>query len=68
MGGFRGSDDLLDREIAVLERIARIRVKRAADELRGLERDLRELRAERARRRAATAVAAAATERIEVAE
>jgi len=51
MGGFRGSDDSLDREIATLEAIARLRVRRAAAELRDLDRDLRDLRAERARRR-----------------
>lgn len=52
MTGFRGSDDLLDREIAAIERIARLRVRRVAAELRGLDRDLRELKRERARRRA----------------
>ncbi len=52
MSGFRGSDDQLEREIAALEGIARLRVRRAASELRELERDLRELRQERARRRA----------------
>jgi len=51
MAGFRGSDGQLDREIEVLERIARLRTRRAAAELRELERDLRELRKERARRR-----------------
>lgn len=52
MTGFRGSDDLLDREIAAIERIARLRVRRVAAELRDLDRDLRELKRERARRRA----------------
>ena len=56
MGGFRGSDEALDEEIAVLEGIARVRVRRVARELTELERDLRELRRERARRRAAHAV------------
>ena len=51
MTGFRGSDDQLDREIAAIEGIARVRVRRAAAELRELERDLRELKRERARRR-----------------
>ncbi|MGP8071922.1 MAG: hypothetical protein ACLPZM_02195 [Thermoplasmata archaeon] len=51
MTGFRGSDDQLDREIAAIEGIARIRMRRAAAELRDLERDLRELKRERARRR-----------------
>jgi hypothetical protein len=56
MSGFRGSDDLLDREIAALERIARIRLRRATAELRELDRDLRELKRERARRRATAPV------------
>jgi hypothetical protein len=51
MTGFRGSDEQLDREIAALEGIARVRVRRVAADLRELERDLRELRRERARRR-----------------
>ena len=53
MNGFRGSDEALDREIAALERTARVRVRRTAAELRELERDLRELRRERARRHVA---------------
>lgn len=53
MTGFRGSDEQLDREIAAIEGMARVRVRRTAAELRELERDLRELRRERARRRAA---------------
>jgi hypothetical protein len=52
MTGFRGSDEQLEREIAVLEGIARVRVRRVAAELREVDRDLRELRRERARRRA----------------
>jgi hypothetical protein len=52
MSGFRGSDDALDREIAAIEGIAKVRVRRVSAELRELERDLRELRRERARRRA----------------
>jgi hypothetical protein len=51
MTGFRGSDESLDREIEAIERMARIRVRRAATELTELERDLRELKRERARRR-----------------
>jgi hypothetical protein len=51
MTGFRGSDDSLDREIAAIERIARTRVRRTASDLQELERDLRELKRERARRR-----------------
>ncbi len=52
MTGFRGSDASLDREIATLERMARIRVRRVASELSEIDRDLRELRRERARRKA----------------
>jgi sugar-specific transcriptional regulator TrmB len=52
MTGFRGSDESLDREIAAIERMARVRVRRVASELTELERDLRELKRERARRRA----------------
>jgi hypothetical protein len=52
MTNFRGTDEQLDREIDALERIVRLRVRRAAAELRELERDLRDLRRERGRRRA----------------
>ena len=52
MAGFRGSDASLDREIATLERMARVRVRRVAAELTDIDRDLRELKRERARRRA----------------
>jgi septal ring factor EnvC (AmiA/AmiB activator) len=52
MSGFRGSDESLDREIAAVETIARVRLRRASAELRELARDLRELKRERARRRA----------------
>ncbi len=52
MGGFRGSDETLDREIATVEAIARLRLRRVARELRQLDRELRELKRERARRRA----------------
>jgi hypothetical protein len=54
MTGFRGTDEQLDREIEAVERIARIRLRRASAELRELEQDLRVLRKERARRRAQT--------------
>jgi hypothetical protein len=54
MTPFRGSDERLDHEIETLEGIARIRVRRAARELREMEKDLTELRRERARRRAAS--------------
>lgn len=63
MAPFRGSDERLDREIETLESIARVRVKRVAGELRDIDRDLQELRRERARRRASAAVPAADTER-----
>jgi hypothetical protein len=56
VGGFRGSDETLEQEIATLEAIARLRVRRYARELNELERDLRELRVERARRRARSEV------------
>ena len=69
MSGFRGSDELLDREIATLERIGRLRVRRAAVELRELDRDLRELRRERARRRASSAIpSVVATDPVALAE
>ena len=56
MSPFRGSDESLDREIATVESIARIRLRRSAAERRELARDLRELKRERARRRAESAV------------
>lgn len=65
MGGFRGSDEILEREIATIEAIARLRLRRYSREMRELESDLRELRRERARRRAAGAVRTAAAERAE---
>ena len=55
MSLFRGSDAALDQEIAAVEGIVRVRVRRASAEMRALERELRELRRERARRRAAEA-------------
>jgi septal ring factor EnvC (AmiA/AmiB activator) len=58
VSGFRGSDETLDREIETLEAIARVRLKRVAREMRDLDRDLRELKRERARRRATSAVPA----------
>ncbi|MGI0052957.1 MAG: hypothetical protein ACREC5_06435 [Thermoplasmata archaeon] len=57
MDGFRGSDETLDREIATLEEIARIRVRRAARELRELDRELSELRRARIARKSATRAA-----------
>jgi len=52
MNGFRGTDEQLDREIEAVERMARIRLRRASADLQELDRDLRVLRKERARRRA----------------
>lgn len=60
MARFRGSDETLDKEIRSLEEISRVRVRRAARELRELDRDLRELKAERARRRTAARLPAGA--------
>lgn len=51
MARFRGSDETLDQEIGALEAIVRVRLRRAARELRDLDNDLRELKVERARRR-----------------
>ena len=50
MTRFRASDEQLDREIAALERIALVRLGRATRELREIEKDLRELKKEKARR------------------
>jgi hypothetical protein len=58
MSPFRGSDEQLDREIETLEGISRVRVRRVAREIRDIDRDLSELRRERARRRAATEIPA----------
>ncbi|MGD0588302.1 MAG: hypothetical protein ABSA63_05855 [Thermoplasmata archaeon] len=55
MSSFRATDEQLDREITALERIARVRLRRAASELRDIDKDLRELRRERARRSARAA-------------
>ena len=52
MSPYRATDEQLDREIETLERIARIRLRRAAAELNDIDKDLRDLRKERARRRA----------------
>jgi hypothetical protein len=66
MVGFRGSDERLDREIEAIERMARVRVRRVASELGELERDLRELKRERARRRASSMIAVTTGEPAEV--
>ncbi len=52
MPPFRGDTARLEREIAALESIARVRVRRTARELREIDRELAELRRERLRRRA----------------
>lgn len=52
MTRFRASDERLDREIETLEIMARTRLRRAAADIRGIERDLADLRRERTRRRA----------------
>ncbi|HZY70421.1 MAG TPA: hypothetical protein VFF67_05525 [Thermoplasmata archaeon] len=56
MSGFRGSDEVLEAEIVVLEAIARQRLRRYTRELNALERELSELKSERARRRARSVV------------
>ena len=65
MSPFRGSDEVLDREIATIEAIARVRLRRYSREMRELDRDLRELRRERARRRAAASASGEARGRAE---
>ncbi len=59
MSPYRGSDEQLEREISTVEAIARLRLRRANDDLRRLADDLSDLRRER-RRRQATAVPGAA--------
>jgi hypothetical protein len=59
---YRGSDETLDREIAAVEQLVRVRLRRASDDLRDLETTLRELRRERRRRQAATTGAMATPE------
>jgi hypothetical protein len=56
MSPFRGTDEVLDREIETLEGIAQRRVKRYAREMRDLDRDLSELKRERAKRRATSMI------------
>lgn len=56
MAEFRGSDESLDREIAAVERIAQVRLRRYVRELKEIERDLAELRKIRARRRTAARI------------
>jgi hypothetical protein len=56
MGSFRGSDESLEAEIAALEAMAKVRVRRYARDLKDLDKDLSELKAERGRRKARSAV------------
>jgi len=63
MSPFRASDDALDREITTLEAISRVRLRRYAREMRDLDRDLSEMRRERARRRAAAGELASEADR-----
>jgi len=55
MSPYRASDEQIDREITTLERMAKVRLRRASAELNDLDRELRELRRERARRAARAA-------------
>ncbi len=50
MSPYRATDEQLDREIVTLEQIARVRLRRASAELNEIDKELRELRKERARR------------------
>ncbi len=52
MSGFRGTDERLEEEIAALEGIVRLRLRRAAADFQELDRQLAALKRERARRRA----------------
>ncbi len=63
MTPFRGSDERLDREIETLEAIARVRVRRVAQELREIDKELADLRRERARRRVVSVVPVTETSR-----
>jgi hypothetical protein len=55
MTTYRATDEQIDREIATLEKMSRVRLRRATDELNDLDKDLRELRKEKARRAARAA-------------
>jgi hypothetical protein len=64
MNRYRGSDEALEREIAAVQGLVRLRVRRTNADLRELELALRDLRRERARRRGvapATEVVAASS-------
>jgi hypothetical protein len=55
MSSYHATDEQLDREIAALEQIARVRLRRASRDLNEIDKDLRELRKERVRRAARAA-------------
>ena len=55
MSRFRGSDEALEREIAALRGLVRVRLDRANDDLLELDGALAELRRELRRRRATAA-------------
>ena len=61
MTGYRGTDEAVEREIATLETIVQVRLRRYAAEMKQLDRELSELRREKARRRALAAVPSAAS-------
>jgi hypothetical protein len=58
MSPFRGSDEDLEREIAAVQGLVRVRLRRANVDLRELDEALRDLRRELRRRRASVAVLA----------
>ena len=58
MTPFRGSDEDLEREIATVQGLVRVRLRRANADLGELEDALRDLRRELRRRRASVAVPA----------
>ena len=51
MSPFRGSDEALEREVAALRALVRVRLRHATEELRELDTALTELRRELRRRR-----------------
>lgn len=56
MTPFRGSHEVLDREIEALEGIRPRRLRRYARAMRDLDRDSRDLKRERAKRRAVSEI------------
>jgi hypothetical protein len=58
MGGFRATDEQLEREIRAVRALVRVRHRRAVADLRELDQVLRDLQQER-RRRQATSIPAA---------